>query len=367
MSPQPAITALRARLRARLATAPDHYDLMDRRLIGQLAGLLFIAGGVLTAAVLPLAPPTASALGDTGWAVAIAALLGAFVLGGLLVRTDRILPARLLLLIAVSGPALITILQALAGRDAPYEVLLLLSLLWGGVVLPPRPVLFALSVATLIMFAPLAYDGFDQEVFARRLVEICVVWVITFCSLIWAQRLREIRRELRRDRDQADELARIDALTGLGNRRAFDEALKVELAVVDRSGSELSALIGDLDGFKPINDRFGHHAGDEALRVVAHTIRETVRRPDACFRWGGDEFAILLPGADADEAAEVAARVSATIAARCASPDGTPLSLPFGAATLRSGMTPEALVAEADAALLARKGDGRAGSSPAPR
>lgn len=117
-------------------------------------------------------------------------------------------------------------------------------------------------------------------------------------------------RKIRRDYAAAISLARIDALTGLWNRRAFDEAIESELARSRRSRQSLTLVYIDLDNFKQVNDRFGHEAGDTVLRDLSNAISHTVRASvDGAFRLGGDEFALLLPGSDAAEAEAVISRI----------------------------------------------------------
>jgi diguanylate cyclase (GGDEF)-like protein len=154
---------------------------------------------------------------------------------------------------------------------------------------------------------------------------------------------------------QAEALARADALTGLGNRRAFDEALTVEIARSRRLGRPLSLLLADLNGFKEINDRHGHLAGDHCLRQVAATFRDEVRLHDHCFRWGGDEFAAILADSDAAVAELIAERVTISVAERCRQPDGQAMTIGPAHAELTDAMTAEDLVAAADQALLGRK------------
>jgi diguanylate cyclase (GGDEF)-like protein len=113
----------------------------------------------------------------------------------------------------------------------------------------------------------------------------------------------------------------------------------------------LSLILVDLDGFKAVNDRLGHLAGDQALGRSAEALRSAVRIPDACFRWGGDEFAVLLVDSDIEAAQEVGRRVQATVAEHCSLEEGSTLSLRFGAAELQPGQSAGDLVAAADAAL----------------
>lgn len=112
----------------------------------------------------------------------------------------------------------------------------------------------------------------------------------------------------------ADHDSRHDALTGLPNRRAYDERLAVETARATRYGQPLSLCLLDLDGFKGVNDRLGHPAGDEVLRGVARLIDES-RVADDAFRIGGDEFAVLMPQTDPADARLAAARLTGKIAA----------------------------------------------------
>jgi diguanylate cyclase (GGDEF)-like protein len=107
------------------------------------------------------------------------------------------------------------------------------------------------------------------------------------------------------------ELVFVDELTGIANRRHFDEALRIECAKARRTGRSLSVGMVDVDCFKQFNDRYGHVAGDDALRAVAGALRQALRRPgDFAARFGGEEFALIVPdgGAAADANAATAAR-----------------------------------------------------------
>lgn len=105
-------------------------------------------------------------------------------------------------------------------------------------------------------------------------------------------------------------LARSDALTGLGNRRAFDETLRDECTRARRSAQPLTLVYIDLDNFKRINDQLGHDAGDQVLCELAAAVRQVVREHiDRGFRLGGDEFALLLPGSSVTQAQAVVDRI----------------------------------------------------------
>src|SRR5204862_133782 len=114
--------------------------------------------------------------------------------------------------------------------------------------------------------------------------------------------------------EQAREMARRDQLTGLANRRAFDELLDEQVARACRSGQPVGLLVIDLDGLKKINDGGGHTAGDAALCAAADALRASVRAGDLPCRLGGDEFAVVLAGADAAGALVVAERAQQALA-----------------------------------------------------
>jgi diguanylate cyclase (GGDEF)-like protein len=128
---------------------------------------------------------------------------------------------------------------------------------------------------------------------------------------------------------ESAEQSRIDPLTGLHNRRAYDERLQVEAARARRHERPLSLCLLDLDGFKEVNDEFGHPAGDAVLKEVARAL-STFRTSDDCFRIGGDEFAVLMPDTTAEDAAVGAKRVQKLIESATTAP--SPVSATAGLA-----------------------------------
>jgi len=156
--------------------------------------------------------------------------------------------------------------------------------------------------------------------------------------------------------------ALVDELTGLANRRQGDETLVAELARVERLGGPVGLILADLDDFKAVNDAHGHPTGDAVLREFAEVLRETVREIDVPVRWGGEEFAVILPGSDVEGAADVAERVRRALAERpLASVDGARIHLTasFGVAASAPGMPTNALVEAADDALYRAKRAGK--------
>jgi diguanylate cyclase (GGDEF)-like protein len=155
--------------------------------------------------------------------------------------------------------------------------------------------------------------------------------------------------------------ALVDMLTGLANRRSLDESLRAELARATRYGGDVCLVLADLDNFKQVNDRYGHPAGDEVLKAFAETLREAVREMDVAGRWGGEEFALILPVTDAAGGAHLAERVRLAIAARTirsGEHDELQVTASFGVASFQGGELGE-LVAAADSALYEAKREGR--------
>jgi diguanylate cyclase (GGDEF)-like protein len=155
--------------------------------------------------------------------------------------------------------------------------------------------------------------------------------------------------------------SRRDGLTGLPNRRAFDEELAREVARAARSGAPLALVVLDVDRFKAVNDGHGHPAGDAVLREVAARAAAAIRQGDLAARLGGEEFALLLPGADLSGAAELAERVRAAVAGAPVPAAGQSIAVTvsLGCAALAPGEAPEALLGRADARLYEAKRTGR--------
>src|SRR5512145_158708 len=155
-------------------------------------------------------------------------------------------------------------------------------------------------------------------------------------------------------------LSRRDEVTNLYNQRYFMERLDEEFRRALRYGSPLSLVIADLDDFKAFNDTRGHLVGNELLRQVANVIRQGVRDIDIAARYGGDEFVVLLPQTDGDQAARLAERLRTWIARL----DDVRASI--GVASLSAGMTgPLELLTEADRAMYEAKARGKNQTVPA--
>lgn len=160
----------------------------------------------------------------------------------------------------------------------------------------------------------------------------------------------------------AERDALVDALTGLANRRQADETLAQEIARSARLGGSVGLILADIDDFKAVNDRHGHPTGDAVLREFADALRDTVREIDTAARWGGEEFAVVLPGTDLAGASQLAERIRSALAEReTLSPDGEPICVTasFGAAVSGPATTLDDLVEGADEALYRAKRAGK--------
>jgi len=170
-----------------------------------------------------------------------------------------------------------------------------------------------------------------------------------------------VKSQLARQRTLAEamhRLAHTDPLTGISNRRSLYAALRREMEAARRYGKPLSVILFDLDRFKLLNDTYGHNQGDAALRRVAHTARAALRASDHLGRWGGEEFIVLAPETDLDQARHLAERLREAIALD-RPPGRPPLTASFGVASCRPDDSPEDLLRRADEGLYRAKAGGR--------
>ncbi len=187
-------------------------------------------------------------------------------------------------------------------------------------------------------------------------------------------RIKALQEELARANDELRRMSQTDGLTGVDNRRHIEERLTEAFEHAARLNEPLAVVMTDVDHFKSVNDTYGHQAGDAVLRQVAEVLRETAREIDRVGRYGGEEFLVLLPGANVEDARHYAERARAAVAAREFAYEGGALRR-----TLSAGVAAwphpdvrhqEALVKLADDALYVAKTAGRnrvvAHGDPAP-
>lgn len=353
---QPAeLGGVRGLLRRRLGPPYKGADMGNAKRLGALVWLI---GTAIAVVGMPFQPPT-EPLGPAGWVVA-AALVAVAVIAArqLIVRPESVGPGGLLAM-GYAGIAQIGMFDWLAGGfELPYRELFLIWTVFTGCLHPIRRVVPFLGFVLLVAGAPLVYEGSSPHALGELATSLLLWFSLAFIGMLlvrtfWAQRL-----SLRRESERANRLARVDALTGLGNRRAFNEALEAEVARAERTSRPLSVMVVDLDDFKEINDRWGHIKGDEYLHDVGGKLQGVVRRPDACFRWGGDEFAVLLSETPRQGATRVCERLRSAVSKGCVRPDGEPLTVECGIAEYEPRMTANDLLAHADAALMSLKTGG---------
>lgn len=174
-----------------------------------------------------------------------------------------------------------------------------------------------------------------------------------------AQRvLKSQQRELEEVNGRLKSLASTDGLTGIKNRRAFEERLEQEVSRAHRYGHPVSLLLVDVDHFKAFNDRFGHPKGDEVLRTVGRLLTRAVRSTDFVARYGGEEFAVILPSTEVAQARELAERLRAAVEEAVWADREITVSVGVASFSERVGSSEE-LIAEADRALYFSKKGGR--------
>jgi len=164
--------------------------------------------------------------------------------------------------------------------------------------------------------------------------------------------------ELRAARHNIEVLARTDSLTGLWNRRHFEDTVEIEIERARRYGTPLSLLTLDADHFKRINDSHGHHVGDDVLRKIAQLLGQQIRRSDLLCRWGGEEFMVLVPETDGDRAATMAEKIRQRVAAHEFEGVGR-VTVSIGVGQAGRGETADAWLRRVDAALYQAKQRGR--------
>ena len=313
----------------------------------RVGGVMLVAGGAL-AAFTALLPPAAEGSEETILAAgAIATAVGLF----MLIRRPTLGDLGLGL-IATVGTALITIATREGGESGgtgDNEILYLWVCLYSFYFLSLRFAYAQLAiVGAAYAWLLSSQSGSSDEATTR--------WLVTMTTLTVAGIvISRLRNSLYRSMDRLSDQARHDSLTGLLNRGAFEDRVAAESARSLRDGKPVSLLAADIDGFKTLNDTLGHSVGDEVLRAVADALRDRTRGMDAVARVGGDEFAVLIPGAAEEEAQVIADDLRVSIAGAI-SPRGEQVTISLGATTGRPPLPPfEELWQAADSAMYAGK------------
>jgi len=217
--------------------------------------------------------------------------------------------------------------------------------------LRPHFLIGGLAAIAVGLMAPLLIGSFTgRQLLGVAMIEAACLLALAFGWFVLAKRLEAGRRALWM-------LSRRDELTGVGNYRALQERLGQEISRHARHGREFALILIDLDNFKQVNEEFGHLEGDRVLAAIGAALRDEVRDEDSVFRQGGDEFAVIAPETNGEEADEVAARLRARV--RDCGVDSVPVSAGTGISTFPGdGRTADQLTRVADIALLSIKRSG---------
>lgn len=258
------------------------------------------------------------------------------------------------------GITITTLLVVLTGGpSSPFFFVYVLIVAGAALVLSPSRTLtvtaFALGGYLVGVLADSTKLPIDEPVIVIVAVNMGALVLLTYVAMV-------VAREQRRSRDAAIELSSTDSLTGLYNRAYFFAAIDREMQRSARSQRGFCLLMLDLDGLKPINDRFGHFEGDRVLRAIGEVIRHGVRRIDTAARYGGDEFVVLLPETDPTGAYILAEKIRSGAArlAMSTSAGRIPTSLSIGAVTFPAdGSTVDDLMIAADRAMYESKRRGK--------
>ena len=208
----------------------------------------------------------------------------------------------------------------------------------------------ALILNTVTVIAAIVYST-SIEAAETLFAFFTTCTVVSACAFIFALRNDQQRREMAR-------LARRDPLTGVRNRRAMDDALRLAVSTAERLSTRYAIVLLDLDYFKRINDAHGHSLGDDILVRLTRVVDGNTRQTDQLFRFGGEEFVLLMPGVDLRGVKAVVYSISQKIRTNVHGPDG-PVTASFGVALLRQGEDWESWLKRADDALYRAKDSGR--------
>ena len=321
------------------------YDAGSRRAALIVYGLCC----VLVLALLPLNERLRWA--EVGPALVLQAFAGVVLAAGSRLPRDRFPALGILAVIAYTSS--IALLRDGVDAAAGFGPLVLLPVIWASLRARRDELTIAVAGVALIYLAPALLIGPPQ--YPAGTWHAGLLFTVIAAGL--GTGVLHLTRHVHALVTQLADLARTDELTGLPNRRAWQELLEHELSVCRRTGVPFAVGLLDLDQFKSYNDTHGHLAADRLLRRTAAAWRSALRETDVLARWGGDEFVVLLPACDAGSTPGVIERL------RCACPE-TPFSAGF--AQSEESSTPESMLAAADAALYATKRAGRDGLALVP-
>jgi diguanylate cyclase (GGDEF)-like protein len=312
----------------------------------RLAGALLFGAGALTMGAVLAAPDP-----DTSDHAALGACAIVWIVLAALLVVWRDPPDAVLHAICPAGTLSATAAVAFAEPVGLTPIFYLWPMLIAAYFLERRAVMANLAFAAASCGVALALWVDPVLRLAMFFAVLAITGVVTAVVIVLREQVLALVMRLRT-------LASHDSLTGALNRGAFEQRLDAEVARAQRTGTSLALVVFDVDHFKSINDRFGHAAGDDALREIGDAVSGGMRRSDVFGRLGGEEFALLLPDTDMAGAAVAADKLRGSLSKRAAG--GAALTVSFGVADVQGGRAhARDVFDEADRALYAAKRAGR--------
>lgn len=186
----------------------------------------------------------------------------------------------------------------------------------------------------------------------ERLTFFAIAIQVALFSFVFAWRTSRQHRQL-------DVMANRDPLTGVGNRRALRREIATRAEAARLGGESAGLAVIDLDHFKDVNDHYGHDAGDQVLIDLARIVSDTMRASDSFYRYGGEEFVLVMPGTSPEGMVAALEKLQSAIREQLRSPDGEPVTVSIGATGLSADDDPSQWLSRADRALYTAKSDGR--------
>jgi diguanylate cyclase (GGDEF)-like protein len=333
----------------------------ERARMGRISGFLWIVGALIGAGAAFLPGSVHEGL---PWVLGMSALVFLYGLGSVtgVIAWQHASMNALALGMVMTIPVVGLALYLTGGSLSYIEPFLICSLLYAAFFFPARWA-WPLSVELILVAGtPLLYDAQATE---NAFVPRYLALVASFLAATWV--MVGLKRRLVDAEARQREIANRDPLTGVGNRRAFDAMLHQELAARTRpagrreaDGSPLALLILDLDEFKGVNDRHGHQVGDAVLCEAARRAAAILRSTDSLSRIGGDEFAVIAPGAHGEGAQRMAEAIRTAVGLRESDARGPVPNASVGWAVFPDdGMDFETLMHAADERMLKLKDNGR--------
>lgn len=214
--------------------------------------------------------------------------------------------------------------------------------------------LVAPGIATLLNLSSIAVTMFQGDIFESDVQ----MWTFTATTLVVSAIAYAFAQRTDDQRERLEHLATVDPLTGVKNRRSMDEELNLAAAYAERTGLPYALVMLDIDHFKKVNDEYGHGVGDVVLVDLVTLVQQHTRKSDQLFRYGGEEFVLLLPGVDGDGLTAVMNNLQHVMRKKIKHPGGA-ISASFGVALLNHGESVDSWLRRADSALYEAKETGR--------